>query len=820
MPNKNKYPGYRWDANARRYRQKSTGDIKTIAEIEATLQLQRNEPENDGGYGQKIFFNRHPETDARRVIENIIFRGEKGDLPANDQQLKAIGKKYNDLVAHIDRDDMQGADPYPALIKPAKSKTWVVADNKNTWIQPPQAIPTGIRSAMTLSEHYCNTEGDVWQHVEAPIDIAISELEISVPKDKSIERKLKELYSPEKLNMRYIIYQNWLSTAVYGSAYPVEIPNSADKPEEILQIMPLPPKFMWVGYNMTPNMLTGPNMPSPYAIRPMDGSANWTQKLAQQMFMPMTYNAYGAGFNDQISQGWGLPVNPDYLHPIRAKAFHWNRYPLPSISRAFRSIGTRAIYQEMRRGTLEGFKNQLWVFLLGNEKMPASPQEMLALKGAVDGISGTRTGSLVWRNGLEVKVIAPNALIDALGNEVSQEFTLEIFRDLGDNIRLITGNKISMPGSGAGDSGVDIDLSVWLRRMEFIRSMQMEWEYMFRLRQADLWDHRKPDGPPGPARKALETARVKFSKSLLEVAARIKQEIVPVYQVGLSSPQTSLSKADMDYDTELENKKANKKNEELFMPPATFNQTATNAAGETKKSSSAPSKGRPSDSVSPAKLKAAWEDSRTRKLYYSAIMAALDELIASSDVETFVADLKLLNQHWLNLAGTEAYREAGGFGNPDPESLKIASDYVNSYADNFGDDLRAALEASEPLGTNSVLRRGMYYPQEGFKAATVNMTNQAMSERGASHWRRVLHPELSKAGPCPDCVADSQVVHEMSEPFAIMHNNDVCGTQEINLQYFTNGIPSIEIPVPAYGNDLAHEIFGDRKRGTTRRKRL
>lgn len=797
-----------------------------MARIQAT---EANVPDSSDGFGFTFNFNRSPESDIYSAIERVVGKGEAGIDIIHEPLLQQAGERFNHLLSFIDRDNMDGADPYDHRVRdPKDPKNWIAAADPDKSQPAPHPIPTGIRSAMTLSEFYTNTQGDVGQTIEAPIDLSISDLKISVPKDKGIEKKLKDLYGPEKLNMKHILYQIMLNTGVFGSAYPMEVPDDRDHPIEIVQVIPLPPKYMWVGYHVVSGTLIPDTMASPYAMRPWDGTPNWTQELAKQMFMPMTYNAFASGFNEQNVMGWGLPVNPKFLHPVRAKAFDWNRYPMPPISKAFRSISTRAIYQEMRRGLLEGFKNQLWVFILGTKDAMPSPLEMQALKSAINGLTGNRTGNLVWRFGLDVKVVTPGVLQDAISNEVAQMFKTEIFSDLGMNIRLATANKISMPGSGAGDSGVEIDLSVWLRRMEFIRKNIMEWEYLFRMRQADRWDAEEGGGGH-KARLALENPKcVKFSRSLLEISEEIKSVVLPLYTVGLTSPQSALDRTDEDYETELQNKKDNKPNQELFMPPPSFNQMTT--GGDGQKSTSSTSNGRPPDAVNknkmaafdPIKLQAAANDSETKRLYFAAVIAALtDDLWNSGDVDTFIATLKSLNRDYLSKASDEAYMAAGGVSKLDVDRRNFASNYVNSYADNLSADLKNMVSDEEPIATNAIKRRVMMYPEEGYKSAVVNATNQVMAERGASHWRRVLHPELSKDGPCPECKADSAIAHSITEPFIVMHPNEVCGTQELGIQYFTSGgMPSIEVPTPNSGNELAQELFGSRKNGKVRRKRV
>jgi hypothetical protein len=73
----------------------------------------------------------------------------------------------------------------------------------------------------------------------------------------------------------------------------------------------------------------------------------------------------------------------------------------------------------------------------------------------------------------------------------------------------------------------------------------------------------------------------------------------------------------------------------------------------------------------------------------------------------------------------------------------------------------------------------------------------AMQAHGASHWKRVLHPELSVSGPCPECTADAGVRHPITEPFFEFHPNGVCSAQSIMFG-FGNGT-HVETPIANWG---------------------
>jgi len=72
---------------------------------------------------------------------------------------------------------------------------------------------------------------------------------------------------------------------------------------------------------------------------------------------------------------------------------------------------------------------------------------------------------------------------------------------------------------------------------------------------------------------------------------------------------------------------------------------------------------------------------------------------------------------------------------------------------------------------------------------------QAMRERGARAWKRVLHPELSETGPCTACIADSANIHPITVGFFEFHPHGVCSAQSIYFYTAEEGMP-IEVPIP------------------------
>jgi len=223
-------------------------------------------------------------------------------------------------------------------------------------------------------------------------------------------------------------------------------------------------------------------------------------------------------------------------------------------------------------------------------------------------------------------------------------------------------------------------------------------------------------------------------------------------------------------------------------------------------------------------LGAVWEDDPDRQFYFAEVYAILRELLwVESDPIAFIRRLMELNQTHLRKIALNSYLRLGGTGAPPVEWLDEAAKFVNSFAAGFEAVLLERLAAGETFSEGDFENRAMLYPKEGYKMAVLDGQNWFMRERGANSWRRVLHPELSKTGPCPLCVEDSLVVHPIDEPFRVLHPNEVCSKQELFLQYFTNlETPSVEVPVPVVQSDwrkIVEDILG-KTRSTIRRRRV
>lgn len=172
------------------------------------------------------------------------------------------------------------------------------------------------------------------------------------------------------------------------------------------------------------------------------------------------------------------------------------------------------------------------------------------------------------------------------------------------------------------------------------------------------------------------------------------------------------------------------------------------------------------------------EEAEKKKRKYLLYLLALFALYGLSDPYRFIQLLKRANSTTLPEFADMGYRQTHGFNPTTPGPWRsAAARFVNSFADGF----RAALISRS--GVLDYRRRTLMYGEEGYRTAFLHGIQAAMAERGATHWQRVLHPELSLSGPCPLCVEDAAFIHPISEPFKSLHPNEVCTANPLSLRF-------------------------------------
>ena len=623
------------------------------------------------------------------------------------------------------------------------------ADIKRKPGSTPFPIPGNILASYRLAEFYYGSEGDVAAALETPIQVSMRDLDIRCP-DTGVKREIEAMYDVDGLDMFELLKSMWLSMAVYGIAHPYE----ARQGDKLRGVILLPPRYTRVGRE-----LSGDGM------IPVNDQPAWTQEALRSTLPAAMYESMVRPGEEVFPLGI-LDLPMDSVHSVRALDQAWILYPKPFLRGAYRALSTRIVYEEMRRAVYEGFRNQLWLFLLGDAEHKPSPQMMTKLKSDVDGMSGERTGSLAWWGALKVDVKSPNT--DSLmSSEEWWTLSLDIFRRLGINMRAATGN--SFPRQGGEGQSFELDVDLMLEKFEYMRRMLEHWERGFRLRYAktmgEAWV------------KAARDTKVVFSANALELRGAIRDRLVPLFEKGPLSVHSFLTQAGQSFATEHANKRSELGDRELWAPPETFRQGVVSEGGISRTSDSGGRQGRPVSKPENS-LRASDDETEEKKRAYLILLLAAFHELAATDPDGFIERLKSINASQLAEFSDLGYRRAKGMQGAVPEPwASAASNFVNSFADRFGEDLKSG------GGSMDYARRAAKYGEEGYRTAVLQGVQAAMAERHATHWRRVLHPELSKSGPCPLCVEDSQIVHAIDEPFLALHPNEVCSMEPLTLEF-------------------------------------
>lgn len=449
--------------------------------------------------------------------------------------------------------------------------TYDKVDTQDRQDNRPHPIPGRVATAYRLANFYYESEGDIQSALETPIQISMRDLDIRCP-DPGVKRDLEEMYDVDGLDMEEKLQAAWLSVAVFGRASPFE----AYEGDELRGVVLLPPMYTWLG-----------SAANQYSLMPTNGAAEWTEEALRSQLPRVLYDAVRVP-EENKPLGFRVDIPEDTVHPIRALDQIWKLYPKPPMQGAFRAIATRIIYEEMRRAVYEGFRNQLWLFLLGDAEHRPSPEMMGKLISDVDGMAGERTGSLAWWGALKVDVVTPKTDVIMSGGEWAL-LSRDIFRRIGINERVSTGNVM---GTGDGrTSDFEIDVDIMLEKYEFMRRQLLRWERGFRLRYAKRMG--------ATFLKACRETEVVFSANVMELRQAIKDRLIPLFTTGALDVESLLTQAGQNYESVRRRKEKQVGESELWSPPMTYQQGVVNQkTGETTATTEiGPQPGRPADGV-------------------------------------------------------------------------------------------------------------------------------------------------------------------------------------------------------------------------------
>jgi hypothetical protein len=193
---------------------------------------------------------------------------------------------------------------------------------------------------------------------------------------------------------------------------------------------------------------------------------------------------------------------------------------------------------------------------IGNDEYPADDKDLEAIAQLFQ--TPSKSYTVFWNHTLQVQFHKPEGL-DTLTQDKYKQVNDDILAGLGVS-------RVLIDGQGANFSTAWVSILSLIERLENTRHKVVSWLEDEYKRIAD--------------ENGFKTVpKVQFNKMNLREDNYIRDVLLAMYDRGLLDEEDILKETGRDYESIVETKKRNKKNEELFYPPAQpfqGNQTGTN----------------------------------------------------------------------------------------------------------------------------------------------------------------------------------------------------------------------------------------------------
>lgn len=638
-------------------------------------------------------------------------------------------------------------------------------------------IDPAIRAMMELAEFY-SLEGDIWAALTVPLEVGFQDFDFPTG-DPGAIREARN-YLEDDLQMHDRLAEIFLNKQVYGNCIVIE----GGTGNEVTDLVIPNPKSIGVGQ-------AGPLTPVSFAYEPTTPAESQALMLDQPSFF---YQSTPALINEKQA-----PINSFPLDPSRVRHFHTlkhahNLYGIPPLARASRAIDTRRYLEEMTRATIEGLRNQLWVFTVDNPMAGEIP----ALSARLAATRSARTGFLAWRGGLKVEQYVPGSIDSLLAMDAHWEFTLRVYRQLGITIRFVAGENPNRTGS----SDAETDVKVGLNKMMYGRAP-------FERYLQSLSDRRL--GVSKVLERTGKRPMVRLKDIELVTAERVKSFLAPLMDRGLPSLRTSMTLAGLNYDDEMAQHKADKGDRDLIVPYTAFAQAGPSGTVEHtdpgRPGGKAESSSRTPKGEAPQSVKASLADD-----YYAGLLALWQDFTLkvgaaptteekSNLVQAFILGMLALGETMRREAYLKGWYDSGTQGVPSGERIDAVIAWDTANLERFEVEILARLTSGIALA--SLERRALWYAQQGYRVAYSTGRIDGAAQAGWTGWRRLLRPGSSMSGPCAWCIADAKIIHPISEMF-YDHPSGACGLQF--LQFYHSFEPGMVVNIPTItveANDAA-----------------
>jgi len=732
-------------------------------------------PQSGNSATLQLFLAIQQETETVREHAQRVYSQEL-------ENAKEIAKERNTLIERAKRNPTFAAQADEQIRKLPDTFPWQA--------QPP---PSDIWSMMRASEPMLRANGDVWQTIIIPAQVMFnSQRPVRINcKDDGALKVWQDFFDNET---GVVPIDKWgldcyLTVEQFGQWFPLEY----WKGNELVGIATLEPTSLWIGHHL------GMGYPPMSIVTPEAfDEAKW-----RDMQHDAAFSTFVNDLNVQTFPAFRIPLPPDVLSPVYAfgkKGFE--RYAIPHLARAYDAMMYRLMLSEYRQGILESWISQVLMLVVkGWNNQPPSKGAVSAVQQMLESVIGSHKGDLVLGYDVTPHLLKPDALDSVMGTETWFEATQTIMRHLGVDVFLVSGEVAGTHGRGGG-AQVEVSVQVAMERWKSLLVNYFHWCTHIARKFAEKNDR--------ALLKSLPTFQI--SPSSYETQLQIERAIKPLFAAGILSPQTALERADESYAREIANMKEHEPNKHLMQPPATFAQSVVSDSGTQTTLQQLPgrpqgaedegqrqprSRGSEEYDDTPIHVYAGKREYEDLRDQIALLFAALLAMPSRDNVNNFAAKLESMLRAQMGAAYVEGYHQQGGVGEPDldwlmnsPQGIAFQIEHLRK----FKNDLLGALKEPEKIG--AMKRRAEMYAG-ALVYAYIMGTQAAARSMGATHWRRVLHPELSKSGPCDQCIADSQVLHTIDEPFESFHPSEYCTVQSVSYSWASGNVAPLNVRVPS-----------------------
>ena len=713
----------------------------------------------------------------RKLVQQVPVPPQTGDLlPAEERVSNAITGKLFDLpmsrassqVLTFAAGVAQADNPMQYLASVVDSVKQSVSQYSVLNVQPP---PSDIWAMMRLSEQFLRMNGDIWQTILVPAQILFRKhIKVGCEGKDPEARKEWERFFTDIVPINYWGQDCFFTVEQYGQWFPLEAWDGKD----LDGIAALEPMSVWIGHHIGLGNF-------PYAMLLPADSEGFTKAKLEDMLHRSMYNTFSVNMNEQVFPAYRIEINPNALQPVFSfgkKAF--DRYAIPELSRVYSDIMYRMMLKEYRQGVLEQYIQQIIMLIV-----KPWPGTTIPPKGAVatvqrefDRIAKNRSGALTFAWDVEARIIMPEKIDQVLATDAWMEASQTIFRGRGFDLFWASGEIAGTHGRGGGVQ-VEVSVQAALERWESLLTGYFEWCRYIGLKWAKLNNPALAKRPPT------------FSVGSIDIKTQqaIEKRIAPLVKLGKLSDHTALEESGFNYAEELANKEEEEENADLFKPSDPFG--ALGDGGRPDGATDQEPGTRPNRSPMHV-LHAA-----TPPTLGDAINQAFDEMLTNPTreaINAFARKVEMTLRSNMSIAYERGWSHYGGYGDLDVSFLNNTTQGVGFQIEalrKLKKDMLASVGKPEELIVFKN-RATLYAGAE--RTAYVLGTQAAMKLHGARAWQRVLHPELSKVGPCANCTSDSAIAHPIDEPFTEFHPNGVCSAQSV-MFHFADATP-LEANIP------------------------